>query len=120
MFIRFEINFLYYRRCCLVRTRQNRVTWKTPSSASFIPLQEPVAVLAFLRSPHANAAMKQYQCGPTQPSFRAVHDRGKTCMLKPKGLVQMLIIIMKHKYKTIITAKQTHLKALKYLRQLNY
>jgi hypothetical protein len=25
---------------------QNRVTWKTPSRAAFIPLQEPVAILA--------------------------------------------------------------------------
>jgi hypothetical protein len=28
------------------RPRQNRVTWKTPSSRAFVPLQEPVAVLA--------------------------------------------------------------------------
>jgi hypothetical protein len=26
--------------------RQNRVTWKTPSRVAFVPLQEPVAVLA--------------------------------------------------------------------------
>jgi hypothetical protein len=32
---------------------QNRVTWKTPNRAAFVPLQEPVAVLAILRSPHA-------------------------------------------------------------------
>jgi hypothetical protein len=28
------------------RPRQNRVTWKTPSSRAFVPLQEPVVVLA--------------------------------------------------------------------------
>jgi hypothetical protein len=28
------------------RPGQNRVTWKTPSRAAFVPLQEPVAVLA--------------------------------------------------------------------------
>ncbi len=43
---------------------------------AFAPLQEPVAVLAILRSPHANAGMKQYECGRTQPLFRAGHDRG--------------------------------------------
>jgi hypothetical protein len=42
---------------------QNRVTWKSPSRAAFVPLQDPVAVLAILRSPHANAGMKQYECG---------------------------------------------------------
>ncbi len=28
------------------RPEQNRVTWKTPSSRAFVPLQEPVGVLA--------------------------------------------------------------------------
>ncbi len=28
------------------RPEQNRVTWKTPSSEAFVPLQEPVGVLA--------------------------------------------------------------------------
>jgi hypothetical protein len=65
---------------------QNRVTWKTPSRAAFIPLQERVAVLTILRSPHTNVGMKQYECGHTQPLFHAGHDRGITCVLKPKGL----------------------------------
>jgi hypothetical protein len=95
------------KKNCSAGTGQNRVTWKTPSRAAFVPLQEPVAGLAFLRSPHANAGMKQYECGRTQPLFRAGHDRGKTCVSKPKGLRQILIIIMKHKYITIITAKHT-------------
>jgi hypothetical protein len=67
------------------RTGQNRVTWKTPSRAAFVPLQEPVAVLALLRSPHANAGMKQYECVRTQPLFRAGHDHGKTSGQNLKG-----------------------------------
>jgi hypothetical protein len=34
------------------RPEQNRVTWKTPSSEAFVPLQEPVGVLASY-VPHA-------------------------------------------------------------------
>jgi hypothetical protein len=63
---------------------QKRVTWKTPSREAFVPLQEPVAILAILRSPHTNAEMKPYKCGHTQPLFRAGHDRGITCVSKPK------------------------------------
>jgi hypothetical protein len=81
---------------------QNRVTWKTPSRAAFVPLQEPVAVLAILRSPHPNAGMKQHEYGCTQPLFRAGHDRGIPCVWKPKGL-RLILIIMKHNYITIIT-----------------
>jgi hypothetical protein len=67
---------------CSARTRQNRVTWKTPSKAAFVPLQEPVhvAVLATLRSPHANAGMKHYECDRTQPLFHAGHDCRITCV----------------------------------------
>jgi hypothetical protein len=89
----------------MARTRQNRVTWKTPSRAAFVPLQDPVAVPAILCSPQPNAGMKQYESGRTQPLFRAVHDHGITCVSKPKGLGQILIIIMKHKYTTIIKSK---------------
>jgi hypothetical protein len=67
------------------RTGQNRFTWKTPSRAAFVPLQEPVAVLALLRSPHANAGMKQYECGRTQPLFHTGHDHGKTSGRNLKG-----------------------------------
>ena len=81
---------------------------KPPAAQHAFPFKShAVAVLAFLRSTHANAGMKQYECGRTQPLFRAGHDRGKTCVSKPKGLRQILIIIMKHKYITIITAKHT-------------
>ncbi len=38
--------------------------------------QEPVAVLTFLRSPHAYAGMKQYEFGSTQPLLRMGHDHG--------------------------------------------
>jgi hypothetical protein len=37
-----------------------------------------------LCSPHANASMKQYECGRTQPLFRAGHDRGINKWSKPK------------------------------------
>jgi hypothetical protein len=67
-----------------------------PPPAAFVPLQEPVAILALLRSPHLHAAMKQYEGGRTQPLFRGGHDHGKTSGRKPKGLRQILIIIMKH------------------------
>jgi hypothetical protein len=39
----------------------------------------------FLRSPHANAGMKQYECGRTQPLFRVGHNRGIHKRSKPKG-----------------------------------
>ncbi len=83
---------------------QNRVTWKSPSRAAFVPLQDPV--LAILRSPHANAGKKQYECGRTQLLFHAGHDRGITCVSKTKGL-RLILIIMKHNYTVIITSKQT-------------
>ena len=70
---------------CLAQTGQNKVTGKAPSSAAFLPLQELVAVLALLCSPHANASMKQYECGRTQHLFRAGHDRGKTSSRNLKG-----------------------------------
>ncbi len=63
---------------------QKRVTWKTPSREAFVPLEEPVAILAILCSPHTNAGMKQYECGHTQPLFRAGHERGITWVSKPK------------------------------------
>jgi hypothetical protein len=58
--------------------------------------QEPVAVLAFLHSPHTNAGMKQYECGRTQPLLRMGHDRGKTSGRNLKGYDKILITIMKH------------------------
>jgi hypothetical protein len=42
----------------------------------------------FLRSPHANAGMKQYEFGRTQPFFRVGHDHGINKRSKPKGLRQ--------------------------------
>jgi hypothetical protein len=75
----------FFHSACSSWTGQNRFTWKTPSSAAFVLLQEQVAVLAFLCSPHANASMKQYECGRTQPLFRAGHDRGKTSGRNLKG-----------------------------------
>jgi hypothetical protein len=51
--------------------------FKNPKQLSIRNLQEPVAILAFLRSPHLNAGKKQYECGRTQPLFHAGHDHGK-------------------------------------------
>jgi hypothetical protein len=62
--------------------------------------------------------MKQYVCGHTQPLFRAGHNRGITCMSKPKAL-RLMLIIMEHKYIIILQQNKLYLKALKYLRQLN-
>ncbi len=49
-----------------------------PQLAQHSYRQEPVAVLAFLGSPHTNAGMKQYKCVRTQPLLSMGHDRGKT------------------------------------------
>ncbi len=40
---------------------------ENPQQRSIRNLQEPVAVLAFLCSPHLKFGMKQYECGHTQP-----------------------------------------------------
>jgi hypothetical protein len=64
--------------------------------------------------------MKQYECGCTQPLFRAGHDRGTNRDSKPKGLRQILIIIMKHKIHIhLLQQNKLNLKTLKYLRRLN-
>ncbi len=69
--------FSYAFIMCSARTGQNRVTWKIPSRAAIVPLQEPVAVLTSY-VPHTNAGMKQYECGHTQPLFRAGLNHGQT------------------------------------------
>jgi hypothetical protein len=38
--------FKSHKMAVRCRPEQNRVTWKTPSSRAFVPLQEPVGVLA--------------------------------------------------------------------------
>ncbi len=40
------------------RPEQNSVTWKTPSSEAFVPLKEPVGVLASY-VPHAQMQVKR-------------------------------------------------------------
>jgi hypothetical protein len=61
--------------------------FENPQQALYsLYLQEPVAVLAFLRSPHLNAGMKQYECGRTQPLLRVGHDPQKTSGQSLKGL----------------------------------
>ncbi len=46
---------------------------------------------AFLHSPRANAGVKKYKCGRTQPLLRMSHDHGKLAVE-----TQILIIIMIH------------------------
>ncbi len=72
------------------RPGQNRVTWKTSSSGSFIPLQEPIAVLTSY-IPHTQMPVwsnTSVVVHVTQPLFRAGHDRGINKQSKPKGLRQ--------------------------------
>ncbi len=51
-----SLGVLIWDNSCITSVRrrpgQNRVTWKTPSSRAFVPLQEPVGVLASY-VPHA-------------------------------------------------------------------
>ncbi len=48
------------------------------------------------KPPAAQHLFPSSECGRTQPLFRAGQDHGKTSGRKPKGLSQILIIIMKH------------------------
>ncbi len=75
-----------------------------PQQRSIRNLQEPVALLALLRSPHTNAGLKQYECGHTQPLLRMGYDRGKT-----SGRNLKTNIYKNHEtlYTIITTAKQS-------------
>jgi hypothetical protein len=50
---------------------------KPPASSAFLPSRASSPIRAFLRSPPANAGMKQYKYGRTQPLLRMGHDHGK-------------------------------------------
>ncbi len=52
---------------------------KPPASSAFLPSRASSRKPAFLRSPHANAGMKQkkYKCGRTQPLLHVGHDHEK-------------------------------------------
>jgi hypothetical protein len=50
---------------------------KPPASSAFLPSRASSRIRTFLRSPHANAGMKQYECGPSQPLLHVGHDHGK-------------------------------------------
>ncbi len=63
---------------------------ENPQLAQHSHCQEPVAALAFLRSPHANAGMKQYKCGRTQPLLHMGHNHRKTSGRNLKGLRQII------------------------------
>jgi hypothetical protein len=58
--------------------------------------QEPVAVLTFLRSPHANAGMKQYECGRTQPLLCMGQNHGKLAV--DKILIKIIIRAIHNHY----------------------
>ncbi len=62
---------------CSAQVGQNRAPWQAPSQCESFRRQELIVVRAFLRYPHAKAGMKQYECGRTQPLFRAGSDHGK-------------------------------------------
>ncbi len=67
--------------------------------------------------------MKQYERGRTQPLLRMGHDQGKTSVSKPKGLKQILImIIMKHNTLSLLQQNNPNLNCqnIKHLRQSNY
>jgi hypothetical protein len=64
---------------------QRQENQENPQLAQHSYRQEPVAVLAFLHSPHTNAGMKQYECGRTQPLLRMGHDHRKTSGQNLKG-----------------------------------
>ncbi len=65
----FKCRGCYNFSWCSAQTRtEYRVTWETPSSEAFVPLQEPVAVLAS-NVPNANAGMKRNKCGCTPTTF---------------------------------------------------
>ncbi len=74
--------------CCyllfgVARTEQGHL--ENPQLAQHFYRQEPVSVLDFLRSPHTNASMKQYECGRTQPLLRMGHNCVKTSGRNLKG-----------------------------------
>jgi hypothetical protein len=50
---------------------------ENPQHAAFVPLQEPVSVLAsYIPHTQANAGMKQYKCGRTQPLLSGRNLKG--------------------------------------------
>jgi hypothetical protein len=79
-----------------MRTWTEKGYLENPQQSSIRSPSRASSRTRLLRSPHANAGMKQYECGRTQPFFRVGHDPGINKQSKPKGLRQILIIIMKH------------------------
>jgi hypothetical protein len=60
---------------CSARTRTELGYLENTQRAAFVPLQASSRT-RHLRSPHANADMKQYECDRTEPLFCAGHDHG--------------------------------------------
>jgi hypothetical protein len=71
-------NYKNINNACVKRGLDRRgLLGKPPASSAFLPSRASSRIRAFLRSPHANAGMKQYKCGRTQPLLRMGHDHGK-------------------------------------------
>jgi hypothetical protein len=71
-------NYKNINNACVKRGPDRRgLLGKPPASSAFLPSRASSRIRAFLRSPHANAGMKQYKCGRTQPLLRMGHDHGK-------------------------------------------
>ena len=87
---------------CSARTRTEQGDLENPQQSSIHSPPRASSRTCLLRSPHANAGMKQYECGRTQPLFRAGNNRGINKRSKPKGLTQILIIIMKHNTQSLL------------------
>ncbi len=94
---------------------------ENPKQLSIRNLQEPVAVLAFLRSPHLNASKKQHECGRTQPLCISCWSRSwKTNGRNLKGLKTNINNNHETQYIIITTIINPNLKISKHLRQSNY
>ncbi len=80
---RFLLNKVYF---CSMRTPPEKGYLESPQQSSIHSPSRGSSRTLLLHSPHANAGMKQYECGRTQPLFRAGHDRGINKWSKPKEL----------------------------------
>jgi hypothetical protein len=71
---------------CSARTRARiGLLGKSPQQSSIRSPSRASSRTRLLHSPHTNAGMKQYECGRTQPLFRACHDHGLTSGQNLKG-----------------------------------
>ncbi len=73
---------------CSARTGTEKGYLENPQQSSIRSPPRASSRTRLLPSPHANAGMKQYECGRTQPLFRERYNRGINKRWKPKGLRQ--------------------------------